>query len=118
MEVNGIAHVILTASNFERSREFYRKLLPYLGLQPMIDSDEFFYCVGRRQHRPRAARGHLGARLLFAAVRGPRWHQAGVQSCAGEGAAGVRREGNSNGHAYVRIRSVSNFNRRKSQSVQ
>jgi catechol 2,3-dioxygenase-like lactoylglutathione lyase family enzyme len=25
MEVNGIAHVFLTASNFERSREFYRK---------------------------------------------------------------------------------------------
>jgi catechol 2,3-dioxygenase-like lactoylglutathione lyase family enzyme len=48
MEVNGIAHVILTASNFGRSREFYRKLLPYLGLQPMIDSDEFFYCVGGR----------------------------------------------------------------------
>jgi catechol 2,3-dioxygenase-like lactoylglutathione lyase family enzyme len=24
MEVNGIAHVFLTASNFERSREFYR----------------------------------------------------------------------------------------------
>ena len=48
MEVNGIAHVILTASNFERSREFYRKLLPFLGLQPMIDSDELFYCVGGR----------------------------------------------------------------------
>ena len=48
MEVNGIAHVILTASNFERSREFYRKLLPYLGMQPMIDSDEFYYCVGGR----------------------------------------------------------------------
>ena len=48
MEVNGIAHVILTASNFERAREFYRKLLPFLGLQPMIDSDELFYCVGGR----------------------------------------------------------------------
>jgi catechol 2,3-dioxygenase-like lactoylglutathione lyase family enzyme len=48
MEVNGMAHVILTASNFERSREFYRKLLPFLGLQPMIDSDELYYCVGGR----------------------------------------------------------------------
>src|SRR5260370_16862368 len=46
MEVNGMAHVLLTASNFERSREFYRKLLPFLGLQPMIDSDELYYCVG------------------------------------------------------------------------
>jgi hypothetical protein len=35
MEVNGIAHVFLTASNFERSRAFYRKLLPFLGLKPV-----------------------------------------------------------------------------------
>jgi catechol 2,3-dioxygenase-like lactoylglutathione lyase family enzyme len=32
MEISGIAHVILTASNFERAREFYRKLLPFIGL--------------------------------------------------------------------------------------
>ena len=48
MEVNGIAHVSLTASNFERSREFYRKLLPFLGMKPMIDSDTVYYCVGGR----------------------------------------------------------------------
>jgi catechol 2,3-dioxygenase-like lactoylglutathione lyase family enzyme len=48
MEVNGIAHVFLTASNFERSREFYRKLLPFLGMKPMIDSDRVYYCVGAR----------------------------------------------------------------------
>jgi catechol 2,3-dioxygenase-like lactoylglutathione lyase family enzyme len=46
MEVNGIAHIFLTAANFERSREFYRKLLPFLGLKPMIDSDLVYYCVG------------------------------------------------------------------------
>ena len=48
MEVNGIAHVFLTASNFQRSREFYRKLLPFLGMKPMIDSDQVYYCVGGR----------------------------------------------------------------------
>jgi catechol 2,3-dioxygenase-like lactoylglutathione lyase family enzyme len=48
MEVNGIAHTILTAANFERSRAFYRKLLPFLGMKPMIDSDEIYYCVGGR----------------------------------------------------------------------
>jgi catechol 2,3-dioxygenase-like lactoylglutathione lyase family enzyme len=48
MEINGIAHIVLTASNFERSREFYRKLLPFLGLKPMIDSGELYYCVGGR----------------------------------------------------------------------
>jgi catechol 2,3-dioxygenase-like lactoylglutathione lyase family enzyme len=48
MEVNGIAHTSLTASHFERSREFYRKLLPFLGLKPVIDSDQVYYCVGGR----------------------------------------------------------------------
>ena len=48
MEINGIAHIFLTASNFERSREFYRKLLPFLGLKPVIDTDEVYYCVGGR----------------------------------------------------------------------
>jgi len=48
MEINGMAHVILTASNFERSREFYRKLLPFLGLAPVMDTDGFYYCVGGR----------------------------------------------------------------------
>lgn len=63
MEINGIAHTILTASNFERAREFYRKLLPFLGLKPMIDSDEIYYCVGGRTavgiRAP--APGHAGA---------------------------------------------------------
>jgi hypothetical protein len=39
MEINGIAHIFLTASNFERSRGFYRKLLPFLGLKPVIDTE-------------------------------------------------------------------------------
>jgi catechol 2,3-dioxygenase-like lactoylglutathione lyase family enzyme len=63
MEVNGIAHIILTASDFERSREFYRKLLPFLGMKPMIDDDQIFYCVGGRTAvgiRAPAA-GHTGA---------------------------------------------------------
>ncbi|WP_296513973.1 VOC family protein [Rhodopseudomonas sp.] len=48
MEVNGIAHIFLTAANFERSREFYRKLLSFLGMKPMIDDAQTFYCVGGR----------------------------------------------------------------------
>ena len=34
MEVNIIAPIFLTASNFERSCEFYRRLLPFPGLKP------------------------------------------------------------------------------------
>ncbi len=48
MEVNGIAHIFLTASNFERSRAFYRKLLPFLGLKPVMDNEGVYYCVGGR----------------------------------------------------------------------
>ena len=48
MEINGMAHVILTASNFERSRDFYSKLLPFLGMTPVIDTDTYYYCVGGR----------------------------------------------------------------------
>lgn len=48
MEINGIAHIFLTAANFKRAREFYSKLLPFLGLTPVIDSGEVYYCVGGR----------------------------------------------------------------------
>ena len=48
MEVNGIAHVFLTASNFERSRAFYRQLLSFLGLKPVMDTETTYYCVGGR----------------------------------------------------------------------
>lgn len=48
MEINGMAHVILTASNFARSRAFYRELLPFLGMTAVIDTDTYYYCVGGR----------------------------------------------------------------------
>ncbi|MDO9565093.1 MAG: VOC family protein [Bradyrhizobium sp.] len=48
MEVNGIAHIFLTASDFERSRAFYRQLLPFLGLKPVMDTETTYYCVGGR----------------------------------------------------------------------
>jgi catechol 2,3-dioxygenase-like lactoylglutathione lyase family enzyme len=48
MEINGMAHVILTASNFARSREFYRQLLPFLGMTAVIDTATYYYCVGGR----------------------------------------------------------------------
>jgi catechol 2,3-dioxygenase-like lactoylglutathione lyase family enzyme len=48
MEINGIAHVMLTVSNFDRCRPFYERLLPFLGLKPVLDADGFLYCVGGR----------------------------------------------------------------------
>ena len=35
MEINGIAHLFVTAGDFARSREFYAKLLPELGMKPV-----------------------------------------------------------------------------------
>ncbi len=48
MEINGIAHVFVTASDFNRSRAFYEKLLPFLGLKSVLDGEGFYYCVGGR----------------------------------------------------------------------
>jgi catechol 2,3-dioxygenase-like lactoylglutathione lyase family enzyme len=48
IEINGIAHVFVTASDFTRSRAFYGRFLPELGMKPVLDGDGFFYCVGGR----------------------------------------------------------------------
>lgn len=48
MEINGVAHVMLTVSDFPRCRAFYAGLLPALGLRPVIDADQMLYCVGGR----------------------------------------------------------------------
>ena len=48
MEINGVAHVMLTPGRFEQAREFYGRLLPFLGLTPVIDTDGMYYCVGGR----------------------------------------------------------------------
>jgi len=48
VEINGIAHFFLTASDFDRSREFYSQLLPYFGMKCVLDGEGFYYCVGGR----------------------------------------------------------------------
>ncbi len=48
MEINGVAHVMLTVSSFEQCVPFYEKLLNYLGLCTMIKSHQTLYCVGGR----------------------------------------------------------------------
>jgi catechol 2,3-dioxygenase-like lactoylglutathione lyase family enzyme len=48
VEINGIAHVNLTVTDMERSRPFYRQMLMFLGLKPVIDAEGMLYCVGGR----------------------------------------------------------------------
>jgi catechol 2,3-dioxygenase-like lactoylglutathione lyase family enzyme len=48
LEINGLAHVILTVSEWDRCKEFYEALLPFLGLQLVFSGDDFVYYVGGR----------------------------------------------------------------------
>jgi catechol 2,3-dioxygenase-like lactoylglutathione lyase family enzyme len=48
MEINGVAHIFVTAGDFTRSRAFYRRLLPFLGLKEVMDAAGTYYCVGGR----------------------------------------------------------------------
>jgi catechol 2,3-dioxygenase-like lactoylglutathione lyase family enzyme len=48
MEINGIAHTMLTVSNFEKCLPFYEQLLQFLGLTPVFKMEGFLYCVGGR----------------------------------------------------------------------
>ena len=48
MEINGVAHTFITASDFDASVAFYRQLLPFLGLKIVADGPDLFYCVGGR----------------------------------------------------------------------
>jgi len=48
MEINGIAHIFITAGDFDAARAFYSKLLPFLGLKVVADAPGIYYCVGAR----------------------------------------------------------------------
>ena len=48
MEINGVAHVMLTVSNFEACLPFYEQVLGFLGLRQVIKNDDMLYYVGGR----------------------------------------------------------------------
>jgi len=48
IEVNGTAHVILTVSQWDKARDFYAALLPFLGMKKVYDGNNFLYHVGGR----------------------------------------------------------------------
>ncbi len=47
-DINGIAHIQLSVTDMQRSRAFYAPLLGAMGMVPVIDDDNYFYCVGGR----------------------------------------------------------------------
>ena len=49
MEINGVAHVMLTVGDYEACLPFYEKLLPFLGLTFVVrKTGSQFYCIGGR----------------------------------------------------------------------
>ena len=66
MEINGIAHVMLTVSDFDACLPFYEKMLGFLGLRPVIKGDGMLYCVGGRTALGimRADEAHRGERFV------------------------------------------------------
>lgn len=48
IEINGMAHVILAVSEWERCRDFYEALLPFLGLTRTFSGQDMIYYVGGR----------------------------------------------------------------------
>jgi catechol 2,3-dioxygenase-like lactoylglutathione lyase family enzyme len=48
IDINGMAHVILTVSQYDKAREFYSQLMPALGLTNVFDGSNMCYFVGSR----------------------------------------------------------------------
>ena len=48
MEINGVAHTFICVGDFAKARDFYGKLLPFMGLRVVADRPNIFYCVGGR----------------------------------------------------------------------
>ena len=48
MHINGIAHIALNVSNISKSKLFYDKILPYLGMKLIHSSIKSFYYIGGR----------------------------------------------------------------------
>ena len=71
IEINGMAHVILTVSRFKVAREFYRRLLPEFGMKVVFDGDRFSYCVGARLGLVHAGTCGCGCKSCRAGQRSP-----------------------------------------------
>ena len=65
-EMNGMAHVILTVSQWEKARAFYSELCPFLGMTKVYDGNNFLYHVGARTALgiQRPAPEHEGERFV------------------------------------------------------
>jgi catechol 2,3-dioxygenase-like lactoylglutathione lyase family enzyme len=65
IEINGMAHVVLSVSEWDRCRAFYGALLPFLGMQCVFSGEDAVYHVGGRTALmiTRCGEAHRGARF-------------------------------------------------------
>lgn len=48
IDINGIAHAIITVTDLPKARPFYEKMCTAFGMECLVDTDKFYYCVGAR----------------------------------------------------------------------
>ena len=48
IKINGVAHTNIAVSNWESCRDFYKQLLPFLGMTKVFEGEDFVYHVGGR----------------------------------------------------------------------
>tara|TARA_B100000459_G_C8589601_1_gene207117 strand:+ start:1414 stop:1869 length:456 start_codon:yes stop_codon:yes gene_type:complete len=48
IDINGMAHVILTVSQYDKAKAFYGRLMPAMGLESVFDGSDMTYFVGAR----------------------------------------------------------------------
>ena len=48
IDINGMAHVILTVSQYGKAKAFYARLMPAMGLECVFDGSDMTYFVGAR----------------------------------------------------------------------
>ncbi len=64
IDINGMAHVILTVSQYDKAKAFYGRLMPAMGLECVFDGNDMTYFVGAR-----TALGIQPCKLEFAGER-------------------------------------------------
>jgi catechol 2,3-dioxygenase-like lactoylglutathione lyase family enzyme len=70
IEINGIAHIALTVSEWDKCRAFYEMLLPLLGMKHVFSGEDNIYYIGGRTG--------IGVSRCEAKHAGQRFAQGGV----------------------------------------
>ena len=48
IKLNGMAHIVINVSRWKDCKAFYKKLMPFLGMEQVFDGQEYIYFVGSR----------------------------------------------------------------------